>query len=101
MTTPLNSLYSENKDNYFQSQKKIVLEYLRNHVATASMIAKATGIPHKNICRHKCNLENAGLLKELYKAPCKETGYGASYLTTNSKLFPKASEWLYKNKTEG
>jgi len=98
MTTPLNSLYSEHKDSHFQKQKKVIFDYLQKNTETASMIAKATGIPQKNICRHKRNLENVGLLKELYKAPCKETGHRASYLSTNLKLFPKASNALYKDK---
>lgn len=99
MTTPLNSLHSENKDNYYQKQKKTIFIYLQNHDATASMIAKATSIPQKNICRYKRDLENSGQLKELYKAPCKETGNLAWYLTTNSKLVLKVLKRDYKDKT--
>lgn len=100
MTTPLNSLNSQSKDNYIQRQKKTIFLYLQNNVATASMISKATGISQKNICRYKRDLEKAGLLKELQKAQCKETGNKALYLTTNPALFPKVTERFYKCKLE-
>jgi hypothetical protein len=89
MTTPLNSLNSQSKDNQFQKQAHAIFSYLKNHTATASMIAKATGIPQKNICRYKRDLEKAGQLIELHKSICKVTGFKAWYLTTNKRLFPK------------
>ena len=99
--SPSNNLNSQSKDNNFQTQKKAIFDYLQNHNATASMIAKALDIPQKNICRHKRNLENLELLRELYKAPCKETGHRASYLSTNPKLFAKTSTEPHKDKLEG
>jgi len=86
MTTPFNSLTSQLKDNYFQKQKETIFLYLQNNVATASMISKATGISQKNICRYKRDLEKAGALREVKKAPCAVTGFKAWYLTTNIKL---------------
>ncbi|HWZ02023.1 MAG TPA: hypothetical protein VNX40_00360, partial [Mucilaginibacter sp.] len=65
-----NSASTQNHPN----QLKIVYEYLQTHVATASMIASATGVPQKNICRYKRELEQNGKLSQLVKMPCKETG---------------------------
>jgi len=98
--SPSNYLNSQSKDNNKQRQKKIILDYLKNHEATASMVAKVTGIPQKNICRYKRNLENAGLLKQMYKALCKETGNKAWYLSTDPKLFYEAAKRLHKEKSE-
>ncbi|WP_295652549.1 winged helix-turn-helix domain-containing protein [uncultured Mucilaginibacter sp.] len=92
MTTPLNTLNSQSKVIHPKNQKKTIFHYLQDNSATASMIAKATGIPQKNICRYKRDLEKAGLLKELYKSICKETGFKAWYLTTNILLFPATKE---------
>jgi hypothetical protein len=98
--SPGNYLNSEHKDNYSQRQKKTILQYLQKNEATASMVAKATGIPQKNICRYKRDLEKAGQLKQAYKALCKETGKRAWYLSTDSKTFPNASKEPYKGKSE-
>jgi len=86
MTTPLNTLTSQIKDKNSQKEKKTIFLFLQNHIATASMASKATGIPQKNICRYKRDLEQAGELWEVSKQLCKETGYKAWYLTTNIKL---------------
>ena len=53
------------------------------NVATASMVSNDTGIPQKNICRYKRDLEKAGRLWEIEKNLCRRTGYKAWYLTTN------------------
>ena len=45
------------KDNGFESQSKTIFLYLQQHIATASMVADATGITQKNITRYKRNLE--------------------------------------------
>jgi predicted transcriptional regulator len=66
-----------------RTQLQIVFEYLQSNVATASMVAKATGVSQKNICRYKRKLEKASLLWEVYNYPCKETGRRAWFLTTN------------------
>jgi len=58
-------------------------EYLSNHIATASMVAEATGIYQKNITRYKRMLEKSGQLWEVCKAKCKKTGFNANYITTN------------------
>lgn len=76
------------KDTNSVTQLKTIFQYLQTHIATASMIAAATGIPHKNICRYKRDLEKAGLLWEIEKKPCKHTGFKAFYLSTNP-LFKK------------
>ena len=71
------------KTNVKTTQLKTIFHYLQEYTTTASMISKATGIPQKNICRYKKDLEKKGLLKEVTKRKCKVTGFSAWYLTTN------------------
>lgn len=78
-----------NQHLYFENQLKIIFQYLQNNVATASMIARETGIPQKNICRYKRYLEKAGKLWEVEKKRCEETGAKAWYLTTNPRYLSK------------
>ncbi len=70
----------------FKVQKKVFFEYLKEHTATASMVTKATEIPQKNITRFKREYEKLGLLVEVMRTNCKETGFKAWYLTTNPAL---------------
>jgi predicted DNA-binding transcriptional regulator YafY len=75
-----------------ESQLKTIFQYLQHHIATASMIAEATGVPQKNICRYKRDLEKAGRLWEIEKGKCKITGFEAWYLTTNPDYSPKSNQ---------
>jgi len=75
-----------------QTQIQTILEYLQNTVATASMVADATGVPQKNICRYKRDLEQAGKLVEVKKGVCKLTGFRAWYITTDPAQFPQPSQ---------
>jgi hypothetical protein len=77
----------QTKSNDFKAQTKIIFRYLLKFTATNTMTSKATGIPQKNICRIKRNLEKKGLLHELERKLCEVTGHRASYLTTNKELF--------------
>ncbi|WP_228372300.1 hypothetical protein [Chryseobacterium gregarium] len=77
---------------YFENQLQIVFQYLQNHIATATMIAEATGIPQKNICRYKRQLEKAGRLWEVEKKKCKKTGFEAWYITTNLMYLPNCKQ---------
>ncbi len=70
-------------------QLQTIFQYLQQHIATASMVADATGIYQKNICRYKRDLEKAGRLWETEKKLCKKTGFKAWYLTTNPDSAPK------------
>lgn len=81
----------QGKGNTPLSQLQTIFQYLQEHVATASMVADATGIYQKNICRYKRDLEKAGRIWELQKKPCKKTGFKAWYLTTNPDKAPKHS----------
>lgn len=72
-------------DLFYDNQISVLYNYLQNNLVTASMAAKATGIPQKNICRYKRDLEKAGLLFEVEKRKCRETGHLAWYITTNLK----------------
>jgi len=78
---PLHKRQSE--DTEFKNQLKTIFQYFKEHISTASMAAAATGIPQKNICRYKRDLEQAGRLWEVEKKICKHTGFKAWYLTTN------------------
>ncbi len=82
----LHKRQGENTDS--RNQLKTIFHYLQKHVATASMVADETGIPQKNICRYKRDLELSGLLWEVKKKHCKKTGFRAWYLTTDPKKAP-------------
>ena len=73
-------------------QIKTILLYLRTRVATASMVSAATGIPQKNICRYKRDLEKAGHLAEVKKGICQLTKFRAYYLTCDPDQFPKSNQ---------
>lgn len=75
-------------------QEKIVFEYLKNHVASASMVTDSTGVPQKCVTRYKRNYEKDGLLQQIKRDRCKVTGRYVWYLTTNKDLFFKTSPQL-------
>lgn len=76
------------KDKGKRTQLQTIFRFLRKHVATASMVAEATGVYQKNICRYKRDLEKAGKLWEVRKDYCQLTGFKAWYLTTDPKKAP-------------
>ncbi len=78
----------QDKNNEIKTQKKTIFAYLQEYTVTASMVSSATGIPQKNICRYKRDLEKEGQLWETEKKSCKHTGFKAWYLTTNSENIP-------------
>lgn len=80
-----------NKGSDFKSQLQILVEYLRKYVATASMVTQQTGVPQKNICRYKRDLEKAGLIWKVERKPCKATGHRAWFLTTDPDKAPSKS----------
>lgn len=86
--TPLKTTHGD-KDNATQNQLQTIFQYLQKHVATASIVAADTGIPQKNICRYKRDLEQAGHLWEIKKDRCRLTGFKAWYLTTDPKKAPQ------------
>ena len=96
MRNNINSLnpfgQGQGKYNKRTTQLKTIFNYLKEHTATASMVTEATGIPQKCITRYKRDLEQAGRLYEVKKAPCKYTGFPAWYLTTNTDLFPEDTQ---------
>ena len=94
-TTNLQSLtVRQSKDNTHEAQEKIVFDYLLLHVASASMVTDATGVPQKNITRYKRNFEDAGQLQQIKRDRCKITRRYVWYLTTNKDLFFKTSPQL-------
>jgi hypothetical protein len=84
----------QSKDNTHEAQEKVVYDYLLMHVASASMVTDATGVPQKCICRYKRAYEQAGRLQQIKKDRCKITGRNVWYLTTNKDLFVKTSPQL-------
>lgn len=77
------------KGNQNLTEEQTIFLYLKDHVATASMVSEATGVKQKNICRYKRDLEKADMLWEVEKKPCKITGFLAWYLTTNADKAPR------------
>jgi len=82
----------QGKDTNFKGQLITIFQYLKKHVATASMVADKTGIPQKNICRYKRDLELSGRLWEVEKKLCKKTGFKAWYLTTDPENAPSNNQ---------
>jgi hypothetical protein len=72
------------KDNKTQLQQ--LHEFLKIHLVTASMASAITGISQKNICRYKRRLEKEGLLTEVFKGKCLQTGRMAWYVTCRLQL---------------
>ena len=87
-------IFNSPKDISHFNQLQTIFQYLKENIATASMIADATGIYQKNICRYKRDLEKAGQLWEIAKATCKKTGFKAWYLTTDASKAPIFSRQL-------
>lgn len=85
-TTPRKS---SGKSSNKPTQLQTIFTYLRSNICTASMLSKATGVPQKNICRFKRDLEKCGRLAEVRKDYCKDTNSKAWYITTNPTHFPK------------
>jgi hypothetical protein len=79
----------QGKDRSFNSQLKTIFQYLQEHIATATMVSAATGVPQKCITRYKRDLEKAGQLWEIEKKMCQKTGFKAWYLTTNPDNAPE------------
>ncbi len=75
-----------------QSEKMIVYLYLLHTTATNQMVSVATGVPQKNLCRIKRELENSGRLWEVEYKPCEVTKHKAWYLSTNPDLRPNKNQ---------
>ncbi len=70
------------------AQIKTIFHFLQKNIATASMVSEATGIPQKNICRYKRDLEKSGLLAEVRKGICELTKFKAYFITCDKSKFP-------------
>ena len=89
--TSLSIIQSTSKDSVHPTQLQTIFAYLAEINATASMASDATGVPQKNICRYKRDLEQEGRLWEITKATCKITGFKAWYLTCDETKAPNHS----------
>lgn len=83
---------SQNEDRNLLPQKEKFYLYLRDKIVTCSMVSKALEIPQKNLTRFKRQLEQSGLLWEVYKDYCEITGHKSWYITTNNSLSPKSNQ---------
>ena len=92
--TPVYNLLIQNEGNNRATQLQTIFLFLKENIATASMVADAIGIYQKNICRYKRDLEKAGQLWEIEKTVCKKTGFKAWYLTTDPAKAPKGFKQL-------
>ena len=90
--SPISEL--QNKSKSHQNQKQTIFFYLKDFIATASMVSDATNVPQKNITRYKRDLEKSGLLWEVRKGICEKTGFKAWYLTTDKAKAPETSTQL-------
>lgn len=88
--TPVKYLKSTRKGKKHKTELQIFNEYLSKRIASATMVSVATGIPQKNITRHKRFLEDKDLLMEITKKPCKITGRNVQYITTDPDRFQEA-----------
>lgn len=88
------TLLDKSKGTTHQNQLQTIFSFLKDHVATASMVTEATGISQKNICRYKRDLEKASMLWETERKDCRHTGFKAYYLTTNPAMAPKSPQQL-------
>jgi len=79
-------------ENYFRKQKVIMFQFLKYNTATASMVSEATGIPQKNVCRYKRELEKSGRLFQVIKMNCQKTGFPAWFLSTNPSKSPLTNQ---------
>ncbi|APY11511.1 hypothetical protein BWZ22_09755 [Seonamhaeicola sp. S2-3] len=82
----------QGQDTNKHTQLKTIFKYLHDHIATNSMVAKATGVPQKNICRYKRILQKMGVLVEVKKAYCQATNHLAWYLSTNPKYHQQSNQ---------
>ena len=80
-TNPQQKRQAEVTSHFHQLQA--IYQYLQVNIATASIVADATGIYQKNICRYKWDLETTAKLWEIEKTISKITGFKAWYLTTD------------------
>lgn len=83
----LNTNGNNGEFKQYSTQLKTIFSFLKENIATASMVSVATGIPQKCICRYKRDLEKRNLIFELEKAKCKHTGCKAWYLTTDKEVY--------------
>jgi hypothetical protein len=87
--TPPNKRQSE--DTSRKNQIQTIFQYWFENTATASMVSFATGVPQKNICRYKRDLEKCNMLFEIEKKHCKHTGFKAWYITTDASKAPSSN----------
>lgn len=84
----------QSKSKYHLNQLQTIFAELQKQPLTASMLSEVTGVPQKNICRYKRDLEKAGMLWEVKRERCKKTGYWAWYITTDPNQAPSRSKQL-------
>ncbi len=74
------------------AEKTMLLNYLKENVATLRMAAKALGLDRANLTWKKRELEDVGRLWEVAWKRCEDSGYHAWYLTANPDLNPNKNQ---------
>lgn len=93
--SPSSNLHKERLEgNKRVAERKAAYQYLKDHVATGSMVCDALGIPHKNFTWFKWDYEKANRLWEVVQKRCQKTGRKAWYLTTDPEKAPHATDQL-------
>lgn len=82
----------QGKNKHFEAQLRRFRDFLRENTATCTMVCDTLGIPQKNATWYKRQLEDSGLLVEVFKAPCKHTNRMASYLSTNPTIIQEVTK---------
>ena len=82
------STCAKTKDTHFSNQLQSFYDCLKEHIMTCTMVSEFTGIPQKNCCRYKRDLEKAGLLWEVKYSRCPVTHFDAWFITCNPRLKP-------------
>lgn len=90
--TPLNTLNSESKGNYFHKQLVQTRDAFFEKPSTMRMVEVYTGVLRPSICRYVAKMRELGLI-QLYKVGrCPFTNHIAGFYTTNPDLFSKPQQ---------
>ena len=80
---------THNKGTHFVNQYQIVYQSFRQRPKTMLQVSIETGILRANICRYVANMEEKGLIQEVYTGLCPFTRFHAGFYSTDKALFHK------------
>jgi hypothetical protein len=82
---------SQDKDNHFETQYKMVYQSFMEYPKTMLTVSIETGILRANICRYVAKMEDNGLIQLIDKGLCPYTGFRAGFYSTNGSLLTAKS----------